>query len=123
MQSRKQVDPIKFEVIRSALGEATEEMAAALRHSAYSTNIKTRADFSCALFDRHLQTWPRPSLSQSTWDLCRIFDRYHLDAGCTIVGPAVVEEIDSTTVIHPGYRAEVDRLANLLLTKSSPGST
>ena len=31
-------------------------MAAALRHSAYSTNIKTRADFSCAFFDRQLQT-------------------------------------------------------------------
>jgi len=31
-------------------------MAAALRRSAYSTNIKTRADFSCAFFDRDLQT-------------------------------------------------------------------
>jgi len=48
-------DPIKFEVIRNALLEATEEMAIALRRSAYSTNIKTRADFSCALFDRQMQ--------------------------------------------------------------------
>ena len=45
------IDPIKFEVIRNAFVEATEEMAAALRRSAYSTNIKTRCDFSCALFD------------------------------------------------------------------------
>lgn len=50
-----QSDPIKFEVIRNALVEATEEMAIALRRSAYSTNIKTRADFSCAFFDRQLQ--------------------------------------------------------------------
>ena len=50
-----QRDPIKFEVIRNALVEATEEMAIALRRSAYSTNIKTRADFSCAFFDRQLQ--------------------------------------------------------------------
>ena len=49
------VDPIAFEVIRNALVEATEEMAIALRRSAYSTNIKTRADFSCVLFDRQLQ--------------------------------------------------------------------
>ena len=49
------MDPIKFEVIRNALVEATEEMAIALRRSAYSTNIKTRADFSCAFFDRQLQ--------------------------------------------------------------------
>ena len=50
-----QLDPIRFEVIRNALIEATEEMAIALRRSAYSTNIKTRADFSCAFFDRHLR--------------------------------------------------------------------
>ncbi len=49
------VDPIKFEVIRNALIEATEEMAISLRRSAYSTNIKTRADFSCALFDRRMR--------------------------------------------------------------------
>ena len=45
-------DPIKFEVIRNALVETTEEMSAALRRSAYSTNIKTRCDYSCAIFDR-----------------------------------------------------------------------
>ena len=47
--------PIRFEVIRNALVEATEEMTIALRRSAYSTNIKTRADFSCAFFDHKLQ--------------------------------------------------------------------
>jgi N-methylhydantoinase B len=56
VQAEKRLDPIKFEVIRNALVEATEEMAAALRHSAYSTNIKTRADFSCAFFDHQLQS-------------------------------------------------------------------
>lgn len=55
MQPVTQLDPIKFEVIRNALVETTEEMAIALRRSAYSTNIKTRADFSCAFFDRNLQ--------------------------------------------------------------------
>ena len=55
MQPTTQLDPIKFEVIRNALIEATEEMAISLRRSAYSTNIKTRADFSCAFFDRQLQ--------------------------------------------------------------------
>jgi N-methylhydantoinase B len=45
------MDPIQFEVMRSALNAAADEMAAALRKAAFSTNIKTRADFSCALFD------------------------------------------------------------------------
>ena len=53
MSSR--MDSIQFEVIRNALVEATEEMAISLRRSAYSTNIKTRADFSCAYFDRRLR--------------------------------------------------------------------
>ena len=49
------LDPIQFEVIRNALVASTQEMATALRRSAFSTNVKTRGDFSCALFDRHLR--------------------------------------------------------------------
>ena len=56
MQTQAQIDPIRFEVIRNALVEATEEMASALRRSAYSTNIKTRHDFSCAIFDLNKRT-------------------------------------------------------------------
>ena len=50
--SSLKIDPIQFEVVRSALTQVAEEMAAALRRSAYSTNVKTRQDFSCAFFDR-----------------------------------------------------------------------
>src|SRR5580658_6365017 len=53
--SQPKLDPIKFEVIRNTLVEAAEEMAVTLRRSAYSTNIKTRADFSYAVFDRRLR--------------------------------------------------------------------
>ena len=56
MRNPTQIDPIRFEVIRNALVEATEEMASALRRSAYSTNIKTRHDFSCAVFDLDART-------------------------------------------------------------------
>ena len=49
------VDPITFEVIRNALVAATDEMVLALKRSAYSTNIKTRSDFSCAFFDAELR--------------------------------------------------------------------
>jgi N-methylhydantoinase B len=50
------LDPITFEVIRNALVAATDEMVLALKRSAYSTNIKTRSDFSCAFFDAQLRT-------------------------------------------------------------------
>lgn len=49
------LDPITFEVIRNALVAATDEMVLSLRRAAYSTNIKTRADFSCAFFDADLR--------------------------------------------------------------------
>ena len=49
------MDAIAFEVIRNALVAATDEMVLALRRSAYSTNIKTRSDFSCAFFDAELR--------------------------------------------------------------------
>src|SRR6185369_14030419 len=50
------VDPVRFEVLRNALLATVEEMGATLRRAAYSTNIKTRGDFSCAFFDRDLRT-------------------------------------------------------------------
>jgi N-methylhydantoinase B len=51
-----EIDPVRFEVIRNALLAITEEMGATLRRAAYSTNIKTRGDFSCAFFDAGLRT-------------------------------------------------------------------
>ena len=47
---------------------------------------------------------------------CPIYDRYKLAAGHLLKGPAIVTELDSTTVIHPGYWAEVDRHGNLVMT-------
>jgi N-methylhydantoinase A len=37
-----------------------------------------------------------------------IFRREDLPAGFTATGPLIVEEVSSTTVIHPGQRLEVD---------------
>ena len=58
-------DPIRFEVVRNALQAAVEESGVALARSAYSTNIKTRLDFSCAIFDKDLkvvvQAFSQPS--------------------------------------------------------------
>jgi N-methylhydantoinase A len=47
---------------------------------------------------------------------CSIYDRYALTAGLRLEGPAIVEELDSTCVLHPGYTATVDELGNVLLT-------
>jgi N-methylhydantoinase A len=44
-----------------------------------------------------------------------IFDRAGLRAGNRIVGPALIEEHASTTVVAPGDRVEVDAYGNLLI--------
>lgn len=45
-----------------------------------------------------------------------VYDRYRLDPGQTIQGPAVVEERESTTVIGPRARLAVDEELNLVVT-------
>jgi 5-oxoprolinase (ATP-hydrolysing)/N-methylhydantoinase A len=42
-----------------------------------------------------------------------VYDRYHLRPGERIVGPAIVEERESTTIIAPGDALTVDALGNL----------
>ena len=45
----------------------------------------------------------------------RIYDRGALRPGHRIAGPAVITEFDSTTVVLPGYAAEVDRTYCILI--------
>ncbi|HZR91780.1 MAG TPA: hydantoinase/oxoprolinase family protein [Gaiellaceae bacterium] len=48
----------------------------------------------------------------------KIYDRSKLGPGSRFSGPAIVTEFDSTTVVLPGYRAEVDRWFNILIRPS-----
>ncbi len=50
---------------------------------------------------------------------CPVYDRYRLGPQAAVMGPAIIEEFDSTTVLHPGYQATVDEFGNLLLTAGS----
>ena len=47
---------------------------------------------------------------------CPVYDRYALGAGAVVQGPAIVEEIDSTTVVHPQYQVRVDDFGQMVLT-------
>jgi len=46
-----------------------------------------------------------------------IYRRDRLRPGDTVGGPAVIEEYGSTLPLHPGFRAEVDRLGNLVVVR------
>ena len=44
-----------------------------------------------------------------------VYDRAALGAGCRLAGPAVVEQLDTTILIHPGDEALADAHGNLLI--------
>ena len=47
----------------------------------------------------------------------RVYDRERLKPGCRISGPAIVIEANATTVVEPGWAAEVTRRNHLILTR------
>ena len=49
---------------------------------------------------------------------CPAYDRGRLIAGNQLVGPAVIEQFDSTTLLHPGQAALVDELGFLIITEA-----
>ena len=52
-----------------------------------------------------------------------VYDRYRLLRGNVVAGPAIVEELDSSVVVHPGFVAEVGRYGVLLLRPSVRGAS
>ncbi|MQF69384.1 hydantoinase/oxoprolinase family protein [SAR202 cluster bacterium AD-804-J14_MRT_500m] len=61
----------------------------------------------------------RKIYSKTTDDLinCLVYDRNHLMAGNQIVGPAVIEQLDATTVIDTGFIGLVDDFGNVWVTR------
>jgi 5-oxoprolinase (ATP-hydrolysing) len=49
-----------------------------------------------------------------------VIDRTNLTPGALIPGPALIVDPSATTVVEPGWKAEVDPLGNLILTRSAP---
>ena len=48
-----------------------------------------------------------------------LFLRSELSAGTNLAGPAVIEQLDSTTLVPPGWRAEVDEWLNIRMRKDA----
>ena len=54
-----------------------------------------------------------------TWHDTPVYRREQLGAGAALTGPAIVEQLDTTTVIEPGDRVRVDVLGNLEIAVSA----
>ncbi|MGH7267574.1 MAG: hypothetical protein ACREMB_22360, partial [Candidatus Rokuibacteriota bacterium] len=59
----------------------------------------------------------RPVVFGAAARRCPVYERYRLRAGNRLRGPAIVEQVDSTTVVEPGFAVTVDRFGNLLLAR------
>ena len=47
-----------------------------------------------------------------------VYARDDLGAGCTLRGPAVIEQLDATSVVPPDHRLEVDRFGHLVVSRT-----
>jgi N-methylhydantoinase A len=51
---------------------------------------------------------------------CPVYQRERLDVGVSFAGPAIVDQLDATTVIPPGLTARVDAFKNILILRDAP---
>ena len=49
------------------------------------------------------------------WSDTPVYRREHLAVDAEFSGPAIVEQLDTTTVIEPGDRVRVDPMGNLVV--------
>lgn len=55
----------------------------------------------------------RPIHAEGAWHEAAIYAREALPATAEIAGPAIIQQVDATTVIEPGARARIDAIGNL----------
>ncbi len=58
---------------------------------------------------------------EGQWHDVVIYDRSGLHQGLVVPGPAIIGEMDSTTVVLPGFAARVDAVGNLLINPAQAG--
>ena len=51
-----------------------------------------------------------------------VWDRSKLVYGNVLDGPCIINEMDSNTLVHPGFKGEIDRVGNILLWESGSGN-
>jgi len=61
------------------------------------------------------QIGDRPVIFEGQEHKTPVFWRSHLGAGARLEGPAVIEQLDSTTLLWPGQRARVDAVGQIVM--------
>ena len=69
-----------------------------------------------------MPTWPKPRTTRLVWYkgrqvLANVYERDDIGSSVTIIGPAIVEQLDTTTFILPAWKAESDHLGALHISR------
>jgi N-methylhydantoinase A len=100
-----------------AQGEAVQlvtfriEAVGLVRKAAFQPRPDGGADSSSAVIGRRNVWLPEAGGFVS----CPVYDRDRLESGNRIAGPAIIEQMDTTTVVLPGTIARVEPYLNLIL--------
>ena len=100
-----------------AEGEAVQlvtfriEAAGLVRKARFQPQTEAGPDASAAITGRRDMWLPEAGGFVS----CPVYDRERLQAGNRIAGPAIVEQMDTTTIVLPGMVAVVEPYMNLIL--------
>jgi N-methylhydantoinase A len=76
--------------------------------------------FTLPSLDRRRAPRPRAArrrvyFAGAGWRVTPCIEREQLGVGAVVAGPAIIEQLDTTTVVPPGQRATVDRVGNLVI--------
>ena len=90
----------------------------------YRVNLRAVGIVPKAVFREHVGDgrMPAPAARRKVWFEradpvdTPVYMRDTLSAGLRFEGPAIVEQLDSTTVVPPGAGVEIDRFLNLIIT-------
>jgi N-methylhydantoinase A len=95
--------PVEFQALRMVYWQEPE-IAPRLNQPAASDCVADPKCHRCAYFDEYQDFIDTP-----------VYERNALVPGQKLTGPAIVEQVDTTTVIYPGQRATVDMWGNLIM--------
>ena len=98
------------EIVNLRVAAAGETAVVALGRGESATGASSAANDVASA-----QIGERRAIFDGNESLVPIYDRRRLAIGTRVDGPALITELDSTTVLHPGHFAEIDPCLNLLI--------
>ena len=99
----KEIRPVLVSLHTAVIGKRQPVPLAALARG------EPRATVAAAMLER------RPVWFEAGWTDTPVYRREWLPAAATFAGPAIVEQLDATTVIEPGNRVTIDRFGNMMV--------